>query len=662
MKIDSHISALLPEGGRATGELPHLPYRRDIDGLRAVAVLSVVLFHAFPGALHGGFIGVDIFFIISGFLISGILLRGLHGGTFSFGQFYARRIARIFPALLLVMSATLAFGWFALFPDELKLLARHVAGGAAFISNFQFWAEVGYFDTAAETKPLLHLWSLGIEEQFYIVWPLVLLAGWRLRANLLLLTAVLALVSFAINLGGIRMHASATFYSPASRVWELLLGAGLAALALRNGDASPLGRRISPELLSLGGAVLLAAGLALITRESPFPGWRALLPCAGALMIIAAGPQAWFNRVVLSNRAMVGIGLISYPLYLWHWPLLSYAQIVESSTPSAPVRAGAVALAVLLAALTYLLLERPLRAARMRTRVTVLCIMMAALALAAVGLYRADGAPARAAVVQNQANHKALILVEDVANAAACKKRYGFDTLYEYCLLDQVDRDPTVALVGDSHAYHLVAGMTRHYRAQGENLLLLGTRLPFWNTPVRPGDDYQAATQQMLELALETPSIKTVLFATALRFHRGNAEGVALVDDARETLRRFTAAGKQVIWIDDVPMLGFEPRSCIPRAAIASSATRSPCAIPRAQFDKYQGNHPQIVADLMREFPMVELFETAPWLCDSHYCHAMRDGRLMYRDTNHLSYEGDLYIGSKFAARPQRSAGAAAAR
>ena len=649
MKPDQHLTALLSTK-RPAGN-PHLSYRRDIDGLRAVAVSSVLLFHAFPDLMPGGFIGVDIFFVISGFLISSILLQSLQQGTFSFAQFYARRIKRIFPALFLVLSASAALGWFVLFPDELKLVAKHVMGGALFVSNFQFWSEVGYFDTAAETKPLLHLWSLGIEEQFYIFWPVLLLAAWRWRTNLLAMTAILALASFAINLGGVEHHASATFYSPASRVWELLAGAALAVLALRSGQALPLTRYARPDLLAAGGFVLIIAALALITRDAQFPGWRALLPVLGAAMIIGAGPSAWLNRVLLSNRLMVGVGLISYPLYLWHWPLLSFAQIVESATPPAMVRAAALALAVVLATLTYYLVERPLRHGRMRCVVALLCTLMTVLALAALALFWCGGAPRRAAVVQNKANQQALVLVEDVANAAACKQRYGFDTLYEYCLLARVNQDPTVALVGDSHAFHVAAGLTRHYTSQGENLLMLGTRIPFWQLPFEPGDHYQAATQQMLDLALTTPSIKTVLFATAIRFHSSNPVVIAA---ARETLRRFTAAGKRVILIDDVPLLTFDPRACIPRGAVASSSTRTPCAITRAEFDKGQGEHPAIVAQLMRQFPTVELFETAPHLCDTKYCHAMIDGRLMYRDPGHLTYDGDLYIGAKFAARPKR--------
>jgi peptidoglycan/LPS O-acetylase OafA/YrhL len=605
----------------------------------------VVLFHAFPAVLRGGFTGVDVFFVISGFLISGILLRELGQGQFSFARFYARRIKRIFPALVLVMAACLAFGWLALFPDEYQQLGKHTMGGAGFAANFFYWAQVGYFDTAAETKPLLHLWSLGIEEQFYILWPVILLLGWRLRANLLALAAVLAVASFSVNLFGIGHDATAAFYSPASRAWELLLGAGLACLQSR-----PPARRsaLDPNLLAWAGAILLAAGLALIQRTDPFPGWRALLPSAGALLLLAAGPQAWLNRTVLGNRVLVWVGLLSYPLYLWHWPLLTFARIVESSEPAPAIRAGAVLLALLLAWLTWQVLERPLRARGRRGSIAVLCALLAGLAAAGGYVYLNGGLPNRKPIEDSVANQKALVIVEDRANAEACKRRYGFDSMYEYCLQADPAADPTVALVGDSHAFHVVAGLTQYYRSVGENLLMLGTRHPYWGLDPA-GDPYQAATQQMLELALNTPTIRTVVFSTHLRFYTAPDHRVN-VDAARETFRRLLAAGKRVIFMHDVPVLGFDPRSCIKRAGVASSATRVPCAIPRAEWDAQVAQHREVVARLAAEFPQIEWFESAAALCDDKRCSAMLDGRLMYRDANHLSYEGDLLIGRSFAA------------
>jgi peptidoglycan/LPS O-acetylase OafA/YrhL len=209
----------------------HPKYRADIDGLRAIAVLGVVAFHAFPELLPGGFIGVDIFFVISGFLISTIIFENIEAKSFSFVDFYCRRIRRIFPALLLVIAASFAFAWFVLLPAEFKQLGKHILGGAGFFSNLLLWSESGYFDKSAEAKPLLHLWSLGIEEQFYIVWPLLLWAGWKLRINWLALIFSITVLSFFLNLHMVYADAVATFYSPLTRFWELSVGAVLAFLS-----------------------------------------------------------------------------------------------------------------------------------------------------------------------------------------------------------------------------------------------------------------------------------------------------------------------------------------------------------------------------------------------------------------------------------------------
>jgi len=626
-----------------------LPYRRDIDGLRAIAVLSVVLFHAFPAWLHGGFIGVDIFFVISGFLITGILVRELGQGSFGFAHFYARRIRRIFPALVLVLGASLAFGWIALFPDEYQQLGKHTVGGAGFAANFFYWAQVGYFDTAAETKPLLHLWSLGIEEQFYIAWPVLLLLAWKLRLNLLATAALLGLASLGLNLATVAHDGSAAFYNPASRAWELLIGAGLACLHVRPAAATSRAWKLPPNLRAWTGVMLLVAGLALITRQRHFPGGWPLLPTLGAAFLIAAGPQAWFNRVVLSSRAMVWVGLISYPLYLWHWPLLTYAQIVESGVPAPGIRAAAVGAAIVLAWLTYLLVERPLRGGKAtRWKVPALCVLMLAVAGAGACIYEKEGLPSRKAVQDSVANQKALVVVEDKAAAAACMKRYGFEGPYQYCLQSDPAREPTVVLVGDSHAYHVSAGLMKYYSSIGENLLLLSTRFPYWG--LDPNESpYQKATDPMLDLALSMPSVKTVVFSTYLRFYT-EPHVRFHVDAARNTFRRFLGAGKDIIFMSDVPRLDFDPRSCIKRAGVASSATRTPCAIPIGQWQEQITKHKIIIEEMKKEFPRIQWFEAAPAFCDERACRAMIDGRLMYRDDNHLSYDGDLRVGERFAA------------
>ena len=227
---------MIPPHTNNKEHLSHPTYRPDIDGLRAIAVLSVVIFHAFPKLIPGGFVGVDIFFVISGFLISTILFENIRDNTFSFTEFYSRRIRRIFPALFLVLLACYVFGWFALLPDEFMQLGKNIAAGAGFVSNFVLWSQSGYFDSAAELKPLLHLWSLGIEEQFYIIWPLMLWFASKRGLNVLTLTIVLAVVSFALCIFRGRYDAISAFYSPQTRFWELLIGAVVAYVLMKRNE------------------------------------------------------------------------------------------------------------------------------------------------------------------------------------------------------------------------------------------------------------------------------------------------------------------------------------------------------------------------------------------------------------------------------------------
>jgi peptidoglycan/LPS O-acetylase OafA/YrhL len=364
------------------GNRPANSYRLDVDGLRAIAVIAVLAFHAFPLIFPAGFIGVDIFFVISGFLISGIILDGLKGGTFTFVDFYSRRVRRIFPALAVVCAACLAFGWVALLPDEFRSLGKHVVGGATFISNIILLRESGYFDVNAQLKPLLHLWSLGIEEQYYLVWPAVLFICRNRSRKTAMVIAVTGAISFAMNLYLTRTHPSAAYYLPFSRFFELMIGSALAFIT-RHIHTGP---RFS-NLKSFAGVAMLVTCFVLIDPQSYFPGWWAAWVCGGTYLLIDAGQTSWFNRRVLSSAPLVWLGRISYPLYLWHWPLLSFSFIVIG-TPSVGFRLGILLLSVALAWLTNILLERPLQRRLIVTRLTpgALRLVAAMILVAMIGV------------------------------------------------------------------------------------------------------------------------------------------------------------------------------------------------------------------------------------------------------------------------------------
>ena len=326
--------------GNPAARKSSIGWRPDIDGLRALAVFAVFVFHAFPKVpvFKGGFVGVDVFFVISGFLISSIIYTQLEKGTFSFWDFYSRRIRRIYPVLLTVLTGCLVFGWFFLLADEYMQLGKHIAGGAGFVSNIVLYFEKGYFDNASATKPLLHLWSLGIEEQFYIFWPLILWVTWKLKRGAMFWVAmVIAAVSMVMNLYWYKSNPSLDFFMPHTRVWELLCGAMLAWGILHwKGKAGVMKERLGGDrvnhILSVAGFTLLIVSIVFM-KERGFPGWQATVPIAATVLVIMAGKEAIINKWILSNRVLVWFGLISYPMYLWHWPLLSMARIVKSEPP-----------------------------------------------------------------------------------------------------------------------------------------------------------------------------------------------------------------------------------------------------------------------------------------------------------------------------------------
>lgn len=437
----------------------HPAYRPDIDGLRAIAVLLVVFHHAFPQALKGGFIGVDLFFVISGFLISTIIFQNLQQGTFSFLDFYKRRVKRIFPALCLVLIASFVCGWFVLLPADYKQLGKHMAAGAAFVSNFAFWNESGYFDSGSKLKPLLHLWSLGIEEQYYIFWPLIVLFAWKRKINLFKVCLVLLALSFAINIFTAKGNAVAAFYSPLSRFWELLIGSVLAYTSLQAIKKSS--STTANNWAAWAGVALLAIGVYFINPERRFPGFWALFPTAAAYLLIKAGPKAWVNQYILSNKFLVWIGLISFPLYLWHWPLLVFGEI-RTGTLTFTLKISLIALSILLAWFTYRFVERPIRFGKLivetKTIPLALCGVLLATAMVGGYAYQRDGFSFRfpkfiQALLKNQPK------LDEGWRTGECILDQGHPSSEFSPTCVDKDKRPLLFLWGDSHAAALYPGL-----------------------------------------------------------------------------------------------------------------------------------------------------------------------------------------------------------
>ena len=332
-----------------------MKYRSEIDGLRAVAVLPVILFHAGFDAFEGGFVGVDVFFVISGYLITSILIADIERGDFSLLRFYERRARRILPALFFVMACCLPFAWAWMYPDQLTAFARSLVAVSLFVSNILFWQESGYFSAIAEEKPLLHTWSLAVEEQYYLLFPIFLVLVWRFGRNGAFWSIlVLALGSLALAEWGARNEPTANFYLTPTRAWELFAGSLAAFVVRRHGP------RGNEPLAALGLAAILFA-LLFYDSSTPFPGLYALVPVLGTVLVILFADAGTLTARFLSLRAMVGIGLISYSAYLWHQPLFAFARIRSAEEPAPLLMIALAAVSLVLAAFSWKYVEQPFR-------------------------------------------------------------------------------------------------------------------------------------------------------------------------------------------------------------------------------------------------------------------------------------------------------------
>ena len=437
-------------GRRGENAPADVRYRADIDGLRAIAVLAVIAYHAFPRVLPGGFIGVDIFFVISGYLISGILFREHAAAAFSLRNFYARRIKRIFPSLIAMLVLVLGYGWLALLPSEYRQVGRHAAAGSIFVQNIALLRESGYFDTAATLKPLLHIWSLAVEEQMYLFLPPLLLFVWRMKWPMVPVISGLAACSFGANLFASERFPAADFFLTPYRAWEFLGGTLLASWHGRQSIIAD--RPYRCHALAVAGGLLLATGVFCFAHGDAYPGWRALVPVAGAIALIAAGPNAWLNSRVLSQPALVWIGLISYPLYLFHWPLISFVHIIRGATPGRRAITIAVALAVGLSIASYYALERRIRHSKSPWSVPLLMFCFLGLGLVGYGVWQGS-LPPRPGVMNAQQQLDAAL--------AELKNTQHFQSWPKPSVCDEVPRfaiggdGPQTLVVGDSHAHML---------------------------------------------------------------------------------------------------------------------------------------------------------------------------------------------------------------
>jgi len=619
-------------------------YRSDIDGLRALAVLGVLGFHAFSGIFPGGFIGVDIFFVISGYLIADHLFKDLARNQFSLVDFYSRRIRRIFPALAIVLFFSLIAGWFLLLPGDYAQLGKHSLAGVTFISNIILWSEVGYFDQASHTKPLLHLWSLGIEAQFYIFFPIVLCVIWRMQRVCGGLLLAITVFCFALNAYFVTVDASATFYSPLTRFWEFSVG-GVIALQQRSqpkvNDHAFWWVKNSVSCVGLG---LIVWAVIFLSGQSMFPGWWALLPVGGAAAMIWAGPQAFVNRYLLSNRVMVWVGLISYPLYLWHWPLLVFAQLDASEPLSRTMRIAILVLSFLLAWLTYRFIERPARQAPLlQGRVRALLTAFVGLWLLGLAVYLLAGIPSRmpAFIQQISAIEFDHTIRTRVGTCFLVTGQTSKD--FSKCADELAAGRTTALLVGDSHASHLYPGLSSRF-GQHTNIIqrtaggcppVFGTRVDQLNKLCRD------VTQHTQALIMQSRPEIVILAANWLFY-----ESL----DLKETILWLKSAGvEKIVVVGPVPQW----RESLIKQLYLNYRRTGQEEIPR---EMSLGLNPRVfeadskiaeIASLMK----VDYLSVREILCHTLACltrYGTSPETLMTWDYGHLTNGASEYLVSKF--------------
>lgn len=636
-------------------------YRPDIDGLRGIAVLGVVAFHAFPGVMRAGFIGVDVFFVISGFLITTIILGALERGNFSFLKFYSRRVRRILPALIVVLLAVAVIGWLVLGSVAYKQAGLHIAGGATFTSNLLLWSESGYFDTSSERKVLLHLWSLAVEEQFYLLFPIVLWSAYKRRVRPALVVTAIGIASFIWNVHASAANPSMDFYSPQTRAWELMMGAFLACLKLPASGASAwtrlqgslrgsrIGRKLSQadgravlgDLASAAGLALLCLAAVSIVKEAPFPGWWALLPTLGTALLIFGGMRSRINRFLLSNRALVQVGLISFPLYLWHWPLLSFAYVVRGGTPSRALKFSLVVVSVLLAWLTYRFVERPIRFGKGGRSVVVgLLVSLASFGIIGFSIYWSGGFDNRAIV------RKLDPYLETAKQAVGYEGCVPVPSAEWLCDLGVPTEAPSVLAYGDSHAYSMRPALAKYAHETGRSILYTSVG----GCPLIIGIDSLAKDDQAAAHCRERGQ-KTFEY---VRDHRipnvflivrwsnyGGPPAQALRDGLDRTIEAYRKIGVRVYLFVDNPYQEYQPEDALRKSAWTDD-TINAFSTSTAKHESNQGWTTRLLSAYASD--SVTILDFTEAYCPDGTCPLVKDGKFLYMDHDHLSTYGSLLI------------------
>jgi peptidoglycan/LPS O-acetylase OafA/YrhL len=620
-----------------------MQYRKEIDGLRAVAVLPVILFHAGFSVFGGGYVGVDVFFVISGYLITSILIDDLEQDDFSILRFYERRARRILPALFAVMLACLPFAYMWMTPSQLEKFGQSLGAVVLFVSNWLFWQDVGYFASEVELKPLLHTWSLAVEEQYYLMFPVLLLLLWRLgRPFAFGLVMLLAAMSLLLAEWGWRNEPEINFYFTFSRFWELLAGSMCALLSAGQ-------KQRSSNILGALGLALIGFSIFYYDGSTPFPSLYTVVPVAGAALIILFGDKnTWVSRL-LSARGFVGIGLISYSAYLWHQPLFAFARLRSLTEPNHYLMGVLAVIAIILAWATWRWIEQPFRKSPNPLLATRRSVFVASGAVGAlffsIGLagHLSGGFPSRESNGEDLASLDARIIV-NYGLHKDCERTFNDSA---NCVTSPV---PEVLLWGDSYAMHLAQGVL----ASEQNIALqqqtisgcapiIGMAQVGSHKCIDFNDEVVSWLRAHENVQLVVLSSRFSLLYTGESIMVANGGEIAHPDVGLfaaaliDTVNEIRETGAKVIIVSPTPSSGWNNGQCLARSVYFDSDEAA------CDFELDTGT---VVFDLLRS---VESDVPVYWLhedyCAEEVCDIMQDDTFIYRDAGHLSKEGSAYLG-----------------
>ena len=628
-----------------------MPYIPQIDGLRAIAVLAVIAYHAGAVFFSGGFVGVDIFFVISGFLITSILLTDIENKSFSIAKFYERRIRRILPPLFLVMLTCLPLVWIWLTPGDMKDFSKSLISTSLFISNILFWKQSGYFDTTNELKPLIHTWSLAVEEQFYIFFPILLLLLSRYSKRFTVTVSVLVstlIASLIYAQWGVYHAPEYTFYMLTTRAWEILLGA-ITAIYL-SGKPNPNHHPLLKEFGSLAGLLLIIYTITSYKIEYPFPGLYALPPTIGTVLIIVCGTRETYIGKLLSSAPLVWVGLLSYSVYLWHQPIFAFSRITSEKAPSTGLMWLLTLLSFGLAYLSWRYVEQPFRHKENFTQKQVFLYgMLGSLFFIAVGFIGQNAYRLTAYRGMSDRQINALNTAMESPKRSECHTG-GENYLPPHQACEYFGKNIKVAVFGDSHAVELAYALASELKSSHigvKHFSFSGCRPAYQSK--NSNTDCARWTAETMNYLKQNTAITTVVLSYRLNqylFGRHEASYPTLPNMISEEdrmdvwtsytqlLQDLRASGKEVIAVLQAPEVRKRPEDLIFKAY---PIDREIISVPTEWWHHRNAFVTERARTISKE---IRLVDPATLFCDSYNCYLTNNGQSLYFDDDHMSVAG----------------------